>query len=72
MPASLPPARRSPRWLDQYGYPPTCEPGTMPPELTKREALDRFSQHTQHCNTCKRVRRRRRWRWRGDGMEWRR
>lgn len=60
VPASLlpaPPTPRSPRWLDAYGYPPTCEPDTMPPELTKREALDRFSQHTQHCNTCKRVRR---------------
>ncbi|GLI63951.1 hypothetical protein VaNZ11_007117, partial [Volvox africanus] len=43
------------RWFDKYGDTvPTCESGTlMPPPLTKREALNRHSQHTVHCRHCK-------------------
>ncbi|PNH10689.1 Pheophorbide a oxygenase, chloroplastic [Tetrabaena socialis] len=42
------------RWLDERGGAvPTCELGTpMPPQMTKRQVLDRYSQHTQHCKHC--------------------
>lgn len=35
------------------GAVPTCEPGVvMPAAVTKREALDRWSQHTSSCKYC--------------------
>ncbi|PNH10690.1 Pheophorbide a oxygenase, chloroplastic [Tetrabaena socialis] len=42
------------RWLDDRGGAvPTCEPGApMPLQMTKRQVLDRYSQHTQHCKHC--------------------
>ncbi|GLC41145.1 hypothetical protein PLESTF_000801600 [Pleodorina starrii] len=44
-------------WFDKFGgVVPTCEPGTpLPPRLTKREALDRYSQHTAHCRHCQKA-----------------
>jgi len=27
----------------------------LPPQMSRREALDRYSQHTQHCPDCKRA-----------------
>ncbi|GFR42568.1 hypothetical protein Agub_g3466, partial [Astrephomene gubernaculifera] len=45
------------RWLDEFGgRVPTCEPDTpMPPQMSKRQVLDRYSQHTQHCSHCKKA-----------------
>jgi hypothetical protein len=41
------------------GNVPTCSPSDearMQPLMTKREVLDRYSQHTVHCKHCKQVR----------------
>ncbi|KXZ51963.1 hypothetical protein GPECTOR_11g86 [Gonium pectorale] len=42
------------RWLDEFGGAvPTCEPGApLPPAMSKREVLDRYSQHTKDCRHC--------------------
>ncbi|KAG2490580.1 hypothetical protein HYH03_010974 [Edaphochlamys debaryana] len=46
------------RWFDEFGGAqqgavPTCEPGTpMPAQMTKRQTIDRYSQHTAHCRHC--------------------
>ncbi|KXZ51973.1 hypothetical protein GPECTOR_11g95 [Gonium pectorale] len=42
------------RWLDEFGRAvPTCEPGApLPPAMSKREVLDRYSQHTKDCSHC--------------------
>ncbi|KAG2490576.1 hypothetical protein HYH03_010970 [Edaphochlamys debaryana] len=42
------------KWLDELGGAvPTCEPGTpMPPQMTKRQTIDRYAQHTAHCRHC--------------------
>ncbi|KAG2490582.1 hypothetical protein HYH03_010976 [Edaphochlamys debaryana] len=42
------------RWLEEFGGAvPTCEPGTpMPAQMTKRQTIDRYSQHTAHCRHC--------------------
>jgi hypothetical protein len=32
------------------------KPGDLPPLMSRREALDRFEQHTKHCPDCQRVR----------------
>ncbi|EFJ52402.1 hypothetical protein VOLCADRAFT_103059 [Volvox carteri f. nagariensis] len=44
-------------WFNTFGGAvPTCEPGTpVAPRLTKREALDRYSQHTVHCRHCQKA-----------------
>ncbi|PNH01637.1 Protochlorophyllide-dependent translocon component 52, chloroplastic [Tetrabaena socialis] len=45
------------RWLDEFGGAvPTCEPCTpMPPQMSKADALDRYSQHTAGCRHCKKA-----------------
>ncbi|KAG2449744.1 hypothetical protein HYH02_005270 [Chlamydomonas schloesseri] len=42
------------RWFEEHGGAvPTCEPGTpMPPQLSKRDAIERYHQHTKHCKVC--------------------
>ena len=45
------------RWFDEHGgVVPTCEAGVaMPPQLSKRDAIERYHQHTKHCKVCSQV-----------------
>ncbi|GBF96942.1 hypothetical protein Rsub_09022 [Raphidocelis subcapitata] len=45
-------------WLDRFGRALPVLPKTLadlPPEMSRREALDRYSQHTQHCPDCRKA-----------------
>jgi hypothetical protein len=48
------------QWLQDFGGSvPTCSPedqALMPGPITKRQALDRYSQHTVNCKDCREVR----------------
>ncbi|KAI8465279.1 MAG: pheophorbide a oxygenase [Monoraphidium minutum] len=43
-------------WLDSYGRAFPLLPSSLadlPPQMTRRQVLDRFSQHTEHCPSCR-------------------
>ena len=45
-------------WLSRYGAAMPLlprRPQDLPPLMSRREALDRFEQHTKHCPDCQRV-----------------
>lgn len=46
-------------WLQRYGSAMPLLPkqlSDLPPLMSRRQALDRFEQHTKHCPDCQKVR----------------